>query len=72
MDKIYFLKLVGSDHFVIYDGHMEDESLPFAYSISITTRINLATKYTKYDAYNNDLVRQGICECIHVDVLQNV
>ena len=65
--KIHFLKLKGSNHFIIYDGSMKDDELPNGYSISITDNINYASRFSSYEAHNNHLVKDGICEHVYID-----
>ena len=67
-NKVHFLKLKGSDHFIIYDGSMKDDEMPNGYSISITDNINYASRFSGYEAHNHDLVREGICEHVFIDM----
>ena len=66
-NKIHFLKLKGSNHFIMYDGSMEDEEMN-GFSISITDNLNYAQKFSGYEAHNHELVRNGICEHIFIDM----
>lgn len=67
MSKVHFLKLKGSNHFIMYDGSMEDEELN-GYSISITDNLNYAQRFSGYEAHNHDLVREEICEHVFIDM----
>lgn len=67
-NKVHFLKLKGSNHFIVYDGSMKDDELPEGYSISITNNINYASRFTGYEAHNNHLVKEGICDNVYIDV----
>lgn len=66
-NKVHFLKLKGSDHFIIYDGSMKDDEIPNGYSISITSNINYASRFSGYEAHNNHLIKEGICEHVFID-----
>lgn len=66
-NKIHFLKLKGSNHFIMYDGSLEDSELN-GYSISVTNNLNYAQKFSGYEAHNHDLVREGICEHVFIDM----
>ncbi len=66
-NKIHFLKLKGSNHFIIYDGSMKDDEMPNSYSISITDNINYASRFSGYEAHNHKLVKEGICEHVFID-----
>ena len=70
MSKVHFLKLKGSNHFIMYDGSMEDEELN-GYSISITDNLNYAQRFSGYEAHNHDLVREGICEHVFIDMKES-
>lgn len=65
-EKIHFLKLKGSNHFVMYDGSMEDKDLN-GVSISVTDNLNYAQKFSGYEAHNHGLVKQGICEHVFIE-----
>lgn len=67
MSKVHFLKLKGSNHFIMYDGSLEDSELN-GYSISVTNNLNYAQKFSGYEAHNHDLVREGICEHVFIDM----
>lgn len=62
--KVYYLKLKGSEHFIVYDGSHEDEEMKNCVSLSITGNINYATKYTEVEAYNHTLYRSNVVNII--------
>ena len=66
-NKVHFLKLKGSNHFIMYDGSLEDSELN-GYSISVTNNLNYSQKFSGYEAHNHDLVREGICEHVFIDM----
>ena len=65
-NKINYLKLKGSDHFIMYDGSVKDEELN-GVSLSVTDNLNYAQKFSGYEAHNHHLVKQGICEHVFID-----
>ena len=67
MNKINFLKLVGSNHFIMYDGSCKDDELN-GISISVTENLNYAQRFSGYEAHNHRLVREGICEHVFIDM----
>lgn len=66
MSKVNFLKLVGSNHFIMYDGSLDDEDLN-GYSFSVTENLNYAQKFSGYEAHNHTLTKAGICEHVFID-----
>lgn len=67
MSNINFLKLKGSEHFIVYDGSIEDEEMINCVSVSITGNINYASKFTDIEAHNHHLYRSGIVDIITVN-----
>lgn len=67
MNKIHFLKLKGSNHFIVYDGQQTGDEIPQGYSISFTSNLNYASRFSGYDAHNHKLVKEGICEHVFID-----
>ena len=66
VNKINFLMLRGSDHFIMYDGSMEDDEMN-GVSLSITDNLNYAQRFSDYEASNHKLVKDGICVVVFID-----